>query len=52
MSERELDEASLCKEFVAVHSQAFLFILESLAKDQRGRLHKWAGANSRNDGRR
>ena len=32
MSERELDEASLCKEFVAVHSQAFLFYFRIISK--------------------
>lgn len=52
MSERELDEASLCEEFVAVHSQPFFLNLKALSKGQKANFMKEQGANSRNDGRR
>lgn len=43
MSERELNEASLCEEFVAVHSQPFFFLnLKALPKGQKGKLHERA----------
>lgn len=43
MSERELDEASLCEEFVAVHSQPFFFKkFESIIERSKGKLHERA----------